>query len=78
MGAKTTVRGGLGNDELYGEAGNDTLYGDLGADTVAGGDGNDTFAISRRNVPAIAAPVAQLSQMPAGLLILTPTAIQSS
>lgn len=50
-GGNDDLRGGDGNDEMYGNAGNDTLYGgtgddqlsgDTGSDRVYGGDGNDT------------------------------------
>lgn len=52
------VRGGSGNDVLYGNSaanvlsgnnGNDVLYGRGGADTLSGGLGNDTFVLANEN-----------------------------
>jgi Ca2+-binding RTX toxin-like protein len=37
------IKGGDGNDVVWGNAGNDTLYGDAGDDNVQGGEGNDTL-----------------------------------
>lgn len=52
------VRGGSGNDVLYGNSaanvlsgnnGNDVLYGRGGLDTLSGGLGNDTFVLTNEN-----------------------------
>jgi Ca2+-binding RTX toxin-like protein len=45
------IRGGEGDDILFGQAGDDKLYGDNGDDWLVGGDGNDTLATGngRRN-----------------------------
>jgi Ca2+-binding RTX toxin-like protein len=37
------VRGGSGNDTIYGSAFNDVIYGDDGSDSLVGGGGNDAF-----------------------------------
>ncbi|WP_161958101.1 calcium-binding protein [Azospirillum palustre] len=39
------LRGGLGDDDIWGLEGNDTLFGGKGADTLRGGDGDDRFYI---------------------------------
>jgi len=38
------MRGGEGDDVLFGEAGNDILYGDAGADILNGGEGIDAVS----------------------------------
>ena len=35
------VKGGIGNDTIFGSYGNDSLYGDAGNDTIFAGPGND-------------------------------------
>jgi serralysin len=41
-----TLRGGTGNDDLFGRAGNDTLYGGTGtANTLLGQEGDDTYVV---------------------------------
>ncbi|MDP5279189.1 hypothetical protein Q9Q95_09660 [Sphingomonas sp. DG1-23] len=42
---RNTLRGGGGDDALYGLAGNDTLRGDGGNDSLYGGLGDDTFVV---------------------------------
>lgn len=37
------IRGGDGNDLIFGEGGDDTLRGNQGADTISGGTGNDSI-----------------------------------
>ena len=37
------IRGGQGDDVIYGDAGNDWISGDRGNDTMTGGAGADTF-----------------------------------
>ncbi|MFT4469175.1 peroxidase family protein [Arthrobacter sulfonylureivorans] len=37
----STIRGGLGDDSIWGKGGNDRLEGDDGIDALMGGDGND-------------------------------------
>ena len=39
----STIRGGLGDDSIWGKGGDDTLEGDDGADALMGGDGDDVL-----------------------------------
>ena len=41
-GGNDTIRGGEGNDIIYGQGGNDTIYGGQGNDIINGGTGIDT------------------------------------
>ncbi|TWC34957.1 Ca2+-binding RTX toxin-like protein [Pseudomonas sp. SJZ079] len=43
-GLANEIRGGVGNDSLFGFAGNDVLIGGAGNDVLSGGAGNDTMA----------------------------------
>ncbi|WP_028029764.1 calcium-binding protein [Gemmobacter nectariphilus] len=43
--SQDTIRGGDGNDTLYGHYGNDLIRGDAGDDLLYGGDGNDTLHV---------------------------------
>lgn len=44
-----TLRGGAGDDEIYGFGGDDTLDGGLGNNDLIGGSGDDTYLIHSRN-----------------------------
>ena len=47
LGEAKELRGGSGNDQLFGYYGDDTLYGEFGDDLLYGGEGNDTAAYKR-------------------------------
>ena len=41
------MRGGSGDDRVFGDSGNDVLYGGTGNDHLEGGEGNDTYIFNR-------------------------------
>ena len=49
----TRLKGGSGNDELYGGVGNDTLSGGWGADFINPGQGDDIINVDRGGAPDV-------------------------
>ncbi len=61
-GGDDTLRGGVGDDELFGDADNDVLAGNGGDDLLDGGTGNDTLYGNETNLGVGANKNAQLGE----------------
>ncbi|OWT79852.1 hypothetical protein CEY04_00005, partial [Achromobacter sp. HZ28] len=55
-GGNDTIRGGTGDDLIYGQGGNDTIIGGQGNDTLYGGAGSDTFKWELNDQGTVAKP----------------------